>query len=351
MPGARRRFFLELLRRLVPFVTVFLGVYLIASVGFYLLDGGQQTLFSSFYWAIVTLSTVGYGDVVPVTQIARLFTIGILFVQIFLGGYLFSVIVGIMSEESQKRALGTLGTDMKDHTVVLGYGSVGKSCVRELLIAEQHVAVVTQHAEDVANIHSLAGLDRLFATYGSPADVEILHRVNVPLAHSVVVCTEDDTQTLIAALNVRTLAPEVRIVVSVVRPELKTTLRSAGVTYVASPSDMGGRLCAAAAFEPEVANAFDHLTETGEGADLREYVLSERTPLTTQGLRDAEALVRQHTGGIVVGAAHRGPNGEYATQLNPPDSYQFRPGDTVLILATIENQDRFRRWFGVEQGR
>ena len=349
--AGRRRFLRELLGRIAPFLAVFVSVYVFASIGFYLLEAGRVGFLDSFYWGIASLSTVGYGDVIPTNGAAKLFTIGVLFTQIFLGGYLFSVIVGIVSDESQKRLLGTLGTELRDHTVVLGYGPVGRSAVRELLYGEQRVAVVAERVEDVANLHALAGLDRLFATYGSPADVAILDRANVRGAHSVVVCTEDDTTTLIAALNVRNIAPKVRIVVSVMRPELKSTFQGAGVTYVTSPADLGGRLCASAAFQPEVANAIEDLSEAGEGADIREFLLTDRTPLATQRLRDAEAIIRTETGCLLIGIARRGASGEYATHLNPGDEWTLQPGDGILVLGTNANHQRFHRWIGIAQGR
>jgi voltage-gated potassium channel len=347
----RRRYLTELLRRLVPFFVIFGSVYVAAAIGFFLLEQGRVGVLDSFYWAIVSLSTVGYGDFVPTTEAARTFVILVLFIQIFLGGYLLSVIVSIVSEESQKRLLGTLGTDMTGHIVVLGYSPVGKVAVRELLTDGLQVGVVAEHVDDVANIRALAPEARLYVTYGNPADVEMLHRANVAAAEAVIVACHDDTSSLIAALNVRSVAPKARIVVSVSRPELKTTLESAGVTYVASPSDMGGRLCANAAFQPEVAAALEDLSEEGDGSDIREFVLTASTPISTQPLREAEGIVRQHTGCLLVGASRAGPDGKYLGALNPPDSWKFQPGDAILVLGTNENQVRFARWIGVAQGR
>jgi voltage-gated potassium channel len=352
VPGRRARFIREILSRIWKFLLLFVGVWIVAAVLFFFLDGPPGvSLFNSFYWSIVTISTLGYGDIVPETVAAKVLTIATLFVQIFLLGYLISVITTTVNEQSQRRALGTLGTDMKNHIVVLGYSDVGKAAVRELLIQDQKIAVVTDAAEQVANVRSLGPEDRLFVTYGGSADKDILERVNIAGAHSVVVCTPDDAANMIAALNVRAIAPHVRIVVSVGRPELRETLRSAGVTYVASPADMGGRLCAEAAFEPEVAIAMEEITAADVKADMQEYLLQETTPISRQTVGEAEGLVRASTGCLLVGYARRRADGEYETTVNPAADVPLQPGDAILVLGSIVNTTRFRHWFGVDQGR
>jgi voltage-gated potassium channel len=351
MPGLRRRYLLGLLGRLAPFLLTFGSVYVGTSVLFFLLENGKVTLFNSFYWAIVTISTAGYGDIVPTNTLAKVDAMVTLFIQIFLLGFLITVIATTVTSEQQKRALGLLGTDFKGHIVVLGYSPVGKAAVRELLAQEQTVAVVAQAAEEVANIRAVAPEKVLYVTYGPAAERDILVRANVPAAHSVVICTSDDATNMIAALNVRALAPSVRIVVSVARPELRDTLRAAGVTYVASPSDMGGRLCAAAAFEPEVAHALEDLSSGDVRSDIQEYLLSEHAPLIGLGFDAAAVRVRQETGCILVGYARPSTNGEFETFVDPPPDAPLRSGDAVLLLGTIENTRRFRRWFGRDQGR
>ena len=352
MPGRRARYFRDIFARIWKFLLLFFGVWFLAAVLFYFLDGKPGvTPFNAFYWSIVTISTLGYGDIVPETVPAKVLTIGTLFVQIFLLGYLISVITTTVNEESARRALGTLGTDMRNHIVVLGYSEVGRAAVRELLIQEQTVAVVTDTPDQVANVRTLGPEDRVFATYGSPGDKDILQRVNIAEAHSIVICTADDAANMIAALNVHALAPRARIVVSVARPELRETLRSAGVTYVASPADMGGRLCAEAAFEPDVAIAMEEITAADVKADMQEYLLGAATPVSHQTVGEAELLVRKATGCLLVGVARPGPSGEFETTVNPPVDYRLQPGDAVLVLGTIDNTKRFRRWFGVDQGR
>ncbi|MGA9839894.1 MAG: NAD-binding protein [Thermoplasmata archaeon] len=353
MPSHRISYWSILFRRLWKFLATYVAVFLVAAFGFYLLESyhGLPDVLTAFYWAMITIATIGYGDVVPTTPDARLFTIGIAAVEVFLGAYLVSIVISVVAEESRHRMLGTFGTNFTNHVVVLGYSPVGSAAVRELLAQDEKVAIVTEDQSEVANLLHLADEKQLFATYGPPGDPEILKRVNLPAAHSVVVATGDDTTTLVAALNVRALHPQIRIVVSVSRPELKQTLKAAGVTYVASPADMGGRLCADAAFRPEVANMVEDLTTTAFGADMEEFLLTPHTPVSTQGLREAEALVRAASDCIVIGYARPSGGGEYVTVLNPPSSFQFQVGDALIVVGTLPNLHRLQKWIGVPQGR
>ena len=351
MPSVRAAYLKRLLGRLWKFLAGYAAVVLIATFGFYFLETGSPTILNSLYWAMITLSTIGYGDVVPNNSVVKVFTVGIAATEVFLGAYLVSVIITGVQEEGQRRALGTLGTNFSGHIVVLGTGAVGRAAIRELLAQEEKVAVVTGDPSEVANLRALADEKQLFVTYGTAAEEEILHRVNVPGALSVIICTEDDTANLVAALNVREIHPNVRIVVSVSRPELRRTLRSAGVTYVASPGDMGGRICADAAFRPEVANTIEDLTTTEFGVDLEEFLLTEKTPVSDQPLLEAERLVRAASDCLVVGYARPDGKGEYRTVLNPPVTFQFRPGDAILVIGTLENLHKLHRWLGVNQGR
>jgi voltage-gated potassium channel len=352
---SRRRLLLEsfrdLLRRVWKFIFIFLGVYFLAAVAFFLLERGLYSFEDSFYWSIVTLGTVGYGDIVPTTSSTKALATVVIFTQIFLVGYLFTVITTAVNEEGQRRALGMHGTPLSNHIVVLGYSGVGRAAVRELLVQDQNVAVVTDQIDDVPNIRALAPEDRIFVTFGPPAEPEILRRLNVDQAHSVIVCTSDDATNMIGALNVRNLNTKVRIVVSVSRPELRDTLRAAGVTYVASPADMGGRLCASAAFEPEVANALDDITAADVHADMREYLLTAASPIAGKTFEEADVLIRRGTGCLLVGYAHPDPKGEFETRVNPPFETRLAAGDAVILLATLENAKRCDAWFGSSQGR
>ncbi|EQD37050.1 membrane protein containing Ion transport 2 domain protein, partial [mine drainage metagenome] len=96
-----------LIRRIWKFLAGYVSVYLVAVFGFWYLEDGRVDLLNSFYWAMVTIATVGYGDIVPTNSGAKIFTIGIIASTVFLSAYLILAILTVVTEESQARALGS----------------------------------------------------------------------------------------------------------------------------------------------------------------------------------------------------------------------------------------------------
>lgn len=364
------RLAVDAIRTVWKVAVVVVVVYFALSLVFYWAENTQPCIYSlnegqacqkvslgdALWWGIVTLSTVGYGDIIPHTLVGRISGASLMVFQIGFLGYLLSVILGAVTDVRLKALTGALGTDMKDHVVVCGFTLVGKSAVRELLASGQRVAVVCEAQEQVALVREIDHEDKLFACFGSVNSEETLSKANVGEAHAVILCTEDDTTNLIGSLLVRSLWPKVRVVVSVRRPELRRTLKTAGITYVASPDDMGGRLCSSAAFRPEVASAVEDLTTATYGADIQEYQVRPDSPIANLDLTAAEQKIRGATGCLVIGVARpsgkmTGDGVEYETTINPPSSAKFVPGTLVLLVGSLENLARFEKWYGFPQGR
>jgi voltage-gated potassium channel len=222
------------------------------TVGTYALRdqfNGADTIVDAFYFTVVTASTVGYGDISPATDIAQLFALSSLVMNVAAFAVALGVLLTPAIEAQLSKALGKM-TDrqidlLDDHVLVLGYGDLTEPILEELDARDGvQYAVVTP---DETAARRLA--DRDIPVYtADPSDVEPLERVNLTGARAVVAATEDDARDALAILTARQLNPDVRIVAAVTQRENIDKLRRAGADQVISPSTLGGHILVDCAF-------------------------------------------------------------------------------------------------------
>ena len=222
------------------------------TVGTYALRdqfNGVETIVDAFYFTVVTASTVGYGDISPATDIAQLFALSSLVMNVAAFAVALGVLLTPAIEAQLSKALGKM-TDrqidlLDDHVLVLGHGDLTEPILEELDARDGvEYAVVTP---DETAARRLA--DRDIPVYtADPSDVDPLERVNLDGARAVVAATEDDARDALAILTARQLNPDVRIVAAVTQRENVDKLRRAGADQVISPSTLGGHILVDCAF-------------------------------------------------------------------------------------------------------
>ena len=213
--------------------------------------GSVDTVLDAFYFTLVTASTVGYGDVTPGSQAARLFTMSV----VVLGTASFGIAVGVLlTPVIESRFAEVLGrmTDadlqlLEDHVVVLGYGDLTEPILTELSETPTTFVVVTPDREAGSRLAD-RDVDHLV---GDPSDEETLRRVNVDSARAVVAATNDDAQDALAVLTARAIAPDCRVVAAATDTENVAKLRRAGADTVVSPASIGGHLLVRSALGAE----------------------------------------------------------------------------------------------------
>lgn len=227
------------------------GMLSYGTVGSFALREQFQAIESpldAFYFTLVTATTVGYGDTVPLTQEARVFTLSV----VVLGATSFILAAGVLLapllEARFKAALGKMTNSalesLSDHVVVLGYGDLTESILTELH-RETDVIVVTNDASYVTALG-----DRGFNVLGaSPRDRDALDRIHLDRARSVVVATDDDGADALAILTVRRLNPDLFIVAMATDHDNLQSLYDAGADTVISPAVLGSELLARSALE------------------------------------------------------------------------------------------------------
>jgi voltage-gated potassium channel len=240
------------------------GTMAYGTVGTYALReefGQVNTIADAFYYTIVTASTVGYGDLTPLSQQARVFSITV----VVLGTASFAValgsVLGPAIEARFARALGTMTETeydlLENHVVILGYGDLTEPLLEELG-DERDFVIVTPDTELAVRLRNREHN----VIVGDPSDDEPLQQAGIERASAIICATENDAEDAFAILTARELSPDARIIAAATARGNVQKLRRAGADTVFSPAVIGGQLLGRSACGETIEGISDQF-ETG----------------------------------------------------------------------------------------
>jgi len=247
-----------------------LGSLMYGTAGSYALRdefANLSTATDAFYYTLVTASTVGYGDVIPQSQQAKLFGMSV----VVLGTASFAIALGsLLGPAIEKRLSEALGnmTDaqldlLENHVLVLGHGDLTEPIIEELT-GEIDFVVITPDTETATRLQQRD----IAVLTADPSDEEPMQRAGIEEAAAVVAATNDDAQDALAILTAQTLNPAVNIVAAATDRENIEKLRRAGADTVISPAVLGGHLIVQSALGREgMENIADHLLDVNDEDD------------------------------------------------------------------------------------
>ncbi len=310
------------LRRIFVALATLAGVAMIVWLdrdGYTDTSDGQVDLLDAFYYATVSLSTTGYGDITPVSDQARLVNILIvtplrlLFLIILVGTTLEVLTERTRDQIRQNR----WRSHLREHTVVVGYGTKGRSAVRALLddgVDKASIVAVDNDPEHIAD----AGDDGIAAVVGDGTRTDVLRRADIEHARRVIVAVPKDDAAVLVTLTVRRHNPTAYVVAAVRESENAPLLREGGANGVVVSSEAAGRLLGVAATSPVTGAIFEDLLVPGAGLELSERVVSrEEVGLAPRACRDlVVAIIR---------------DGE-TTMFTAQDGMKLRRSDRVVVV-------------------
>lgn len=322
MPMSHRQSPVALITRRFLYALILI---IIVAVMAYLDRGGYSedlTFIDALYYSAITLSTTGYGDITPVTQQSRLINIIIitplrlLFVILLVGTTL-----SVLTEESRKvLQIQRWRKRLRNHTVVIGYGTKGRSAVAALLadgLLPRDIVVVDtdRQALEAANNAGLV------TVYGSATKAEVLKLAGVPKAKAVVVAPNLDDTAVLVTLSVRELAPSAWIVASVRESENQHLLEQSGADSVVISSETAGRMLGLATVTPSVVEMMEDLLSPDEGFSVAERLVAE----------DEVGANPRHLADIVLGVVRSGE----LYRIDSPEAETVEPGDRLLYVRRV----------------
>ena len=244
-------------------------------------ESGINSLYDAVWWSTVTLTSVGYGDLVPTTSEGRMIGFIFLFGSLTIFAILIGQITSIMNNLKENRRLGQYGTNLKNHAVIVGWNSFGKTVTDQLIGAGKLVAVITKTKTDIDFIRENYKIGKVFVLYTDYNTIEHLNKANIQDASMVFVNLEDDTEKLVYILNLKKTFKDLKYIVSLDNADLKQTFVSAGVTYALSKNEIASKLLASYIFEPDVAIFNEEIiavAETDELYDIKQYQVLKSNP-------------------------------------------------------------------------
>ena len=242
------------------------------------------------YYATVTLSTTGYGDIVPYSDSARLVNIllitplRILFLIILVGTTL-----EVLTERTREEwRLGRWRKNLREHTVVIGFGTKGRSALQTLLatgLRKEQVVIVDPSAKviDMANSEGFTGV------IGDATRSDVLLRAEVQKARQVLIATQRDDTAVLVTLTARQLNRGAKIVAAVREEENAPLLRQSGADAVITSASAAGRLLGLSVLSPSAGTVMEDLIQQGSGLDLIERPVNKAE--VGKSVRDTADLV------------------------------------------------------------
>lgn len=261
-------------QRLLLALSVLVSAFLIVAAdrdGYNDTTDGEVSLLDTAYYVTVTLSTTGYGDIVPVSREARLINIlaitplRVLFLVILVG----TTLEVLTRRTRQHWRLARWRATMHGHTVVVGYGTKGRSAIQTMRSSGVPAAqiVVVDRSSGLAGE---ANTDGLTALVGDATRSVVLKQAEAELAARIVVAPDRDDTAVLVTLTARQINPSAMIVAAVREAENAELLRQSGADTVITSSETAGRLLGMATLHRPVAEVIEDLLEHGQGLDLVE---------------------------------------------------------------------------------
>lgn len=316
--------------RLVSSLVSIVLVIAFGTAGLMLIEGWPA--FDALYMSVITVATVGYSEVRPLTAAGRAFTIVLILVGVGTVFYALTTLAEVLIEEQvtpekvRQRRMRQRVRRMRDHIIVCGYGRVGAQVAAEL--AREGVPVVVIDSDPAAVERAVAAGHNGVA--GDAADEALLREAGLDRARGLVVTTNSDANNVYVTLTARSLRPNLFIVARVDRDEAAPRLRKAGADRVISPYHLGGRRMAALVMRPAVVDFVDTILQSKEGP-LRMEEVQVRPGAPLEGL--ALADVRQRLDIAVSILAIVKPDG--SALANPPAATTISGGDVLIVLGRL----------------
>jgi voltage-gated potassium channel len=307
-----------------------LGILVGSTVGFVLLE--DYSWVNAFYMSIITVSTVGFGEIQPLSETGRLFTSAVIILSFGVFAYAISTITQFVLDGELRNYLKYYKVNkrlekIRDHVIVCGYGRNGSQAVEELLGLGKKVVIIDQ---DEMLLDRTPHHPNLAWVQGNAIQDETLIQAHIGRAYALITTMPKDADNLFVVLTARELNPRLIIISRASEDHSYSKLKRAGATNVIMPDKVGGMRMAKLVAQPDIVEFIENILLHEQDEVNLEEISCEDLPHCNihRSIRDFN--VRDLSGANIIGL--KTPEGSYI--YNPSPDFKLSTEDKLFALGT-----------------
>ncbi len=306
-----------------------LGIITVGTLGYIIIS--DYDFIDALYMTIITISTVGFKEVIPLDDASKIFTIFLILTSISIFGYIISVLTEYISnnklfEELKYKKVQNTIDKLSNHTIVCGYGRNGKQATERLKKYDRQCVVIEDKTELIEQIM----LDNeLLWVKGDATDDEVLMKAGVGNAASLITTLPSDANNLYVVLSARQLNIDCKIISRASNDSSYGKLKIAGADNVIMPDKLGGEHMASLVVTPDIIEFIDRLSIEGESSNNIEELIIENLPEEFRNKSILDLDLRRKTGCNVIG--FKTPDKEYI--INPDANTKLIPNSKLIVIG------------------
>ena len=321
-----------------------LGVLLLIGVSGYKMISGYSWV-DALYMTVITMTTVGFGEVVPLDDQSKIFTIFLILASVIIVGYALSIITEyILSkndvEELKHKKMKKKIESFKNHIVICGYGRNGKQAARKLMAYNKQFVVIEKDKE----LEERLQLDNVPYVIGNANEDETLVIAGVDKAACFISALPNDADNLFVVLSARQLNEKINIISRASNESSYDKLKFAGANNVILPDKIGGDHMASLVVVPGLMEFIDNLSIVGKSNINIEEVDVEKLFKSGKGRTIRDLDLRKKTGCSVIG--YKNENGEYL--VNPEAELELAPNSRIIVLGRPEQIEALNSEYDID---
>jgi len=323
-------------KRLVAALTVFLLVFALGVAGFKILGGPEWTLLDAIYMTVITVATIGYGEVHDLSGHPAARGFAVVYIILCLGTIAFAVtsMTAFVVEGELRHLLGRRKMEkaiakLSNHYLVCGSDETARTVVQELIQTQKPFVVVDSSDERVSKMREMGEVNWV---QGDPSEDAVLEKAGIGRARGIICSLPTDEANLFVVVTAKSLNPGIRVVAKGIDVKSHDKIKKAGADSVISPTFIGGMRMVSEMVRPATTTFLDlMLRERDRVLRFDEVAVPEGSTLA--GKTIGEADLASKTGALLV-ALRRG--GEKDFDFNPAKTATIAAGDVLVFIAAPE---------------